>query len=259
MSKQRDALRRGIRDLLQDTSRDLVAFEGREPRPRPAVPPAPEPEAPAPPRRGPSESGGAAYDAPSPNGGPVDAVAEGAAARAEPTVVAPRHQDERLHVEEASAEARREEPAAEASSPPAAAPGPRPPLELTLPAAFSRPVLSGRIKSKPRRGESAGERPRSKSGAKKSKPPRAHRAPVPVRGGPAVPADDLVTEDVGPAPTESRTGVCRSYFVNHECWRVPAAYCNTALQVCVIRNCPVYHLHKDALERRFAKKFKHFW
>lgn len=58
---------------------------------------------------------------------------------------------------------------------------------------------------------------------------------------------------------QPRTGVCRSYFINHECWRVPNAYCNTALQVCVIRNCPVYHLHKDALERRFAKKFKHLW
>jgi hypothetical protein len=67
------------------------------------------------------------------------------------------------------------------------------------------------------------------------------------------------TDAAAPAPAEPRTGVCRSYFVNHECWRVPAAYCNTALQVCVIRNCPVYHLHKGALERRFAKKFKHFW
>jgi hypothetical protein len=72
-------------------------------------------------------------------------------------------------------------------------------------------------------------------------------------------ADDLEADNAGPAQAEPRTGVCRSYFVNHDCWRVPGAYCNTALQVCVIRNCPVYHLHKDALERRFAKKFKHFW
>jgi len=33
LSKKRDALRRGIRDLIEDTSRDLVAFEGREPKP----------------------------------------------------------------------------------------------------------------------------------------------------------------------------------------------------------------------------------
>ena len=34
MSQQRDALRRGIRDLLQDTSRDIVAFAGRyDPQP----------------------------------------------------------------------------------------------------------------------------------------------------------------------------------------------------------------------------------
>ncbi|HEV2358870.1 MAG TPA: hypothetical protein VGZ23_14850, partial [bacterium] len=71
--------------------------------------------------------------------------------------------------------------------------------------------------------------------------------------------ETVSADTVNPMQAQSRTGVCRSYFINHECWRVPNAYCNTALQVCVIRNCPVYHLHKDALERRFAKKFKHFW
>lgn len=82
---------------------------------------------------------------------------------------------------------------------------------------------------------------------------RARRAPD------AGSTDDLGPDAVDPAQAQSRTGVCRSYFINPECWRVPGAYCNTALQICVIRNCPVYHLHKDALERRFAKKFKHFW
>ncbi len=64
---------------------------------------------------------------------------------------------------------------------------------------------------------------------------------------------------VDPRQAQSRKGVCFAYFIKHECWRVPDAYCNTALQVCALRNCPVYHLHRDALERRFAGKFKHFW
>jgi len=64
---------------------------------------------------------------------------------------------------------------------------------------------------------------------------------------------------VDPRQAHARKGVCFAYFINHECWRVSDAYCNTALQVCALRNCPVYHLHQDALERRFAGKFKHFW
>ena len=57
----------------------------------------------------------------------------------------------------------------------------------------------------------------------------------------------------------SRKGVCSAYFINEQCWQIPEAYCNTALQVCIMRECPVYHLHKEALERRFARKFKHLW
>lgn len=66
-------------------------------------------------------------------------------------------------------------------------------------------------------------------------------------------------DGVNPQQAHTRKGVCFAYFVNHECWRVPDAYCNSALQVCALRNCPVYHLHQEALERRFAGKFKHFW
>jgi hypothetical protein len=57
----------------------------------------------------------------------------------------------------------------------------------------------------------------------------------------------------------SRKGVCSAYFINEQCWQVAEAYCNTALQVCITRECPVYHLHKEALEQRFARKFKHLW
>jgi len=141
-----------------------------------------------------------------------------------------------------------------------------------------RSARSARVPAdRPRRGASrrargAGRKPR----APDAPPKQAGRARAPaaeasgrkeaevfVRKGTAPGArrgaDDVGADTVRPAQTESRTGVCRSYFVNHECWRVPTAYCNTALQVCVIRNCPVYHLHKGALERRFAKKFKHLW
>ncbi len=56
-----------------------------------------------------------------------------------------------------------------------------------------------------------------------------------------------------------RKGVCQAYFINRRCWEVPEAFCNTALQVCMTRECPVYHLYKDELERRFAAKYRHFW
>jgi len=56
-----------------------------------------------------------------------------------------------------------------------------------------------------------------------------------------------------------KKGVCQAYFFNRRCWEVPEAFCNTALQVCMTRECPVYHLHKDELERRFAAKYRHFW
>ena len=252
MSKRRDALRRGIRDLIQDTSRDLIAFEGREPRPRPAAPDA-EGDARAARRVVPDEeTPGASHEPPALNGGPIDA-AERSAAPAEPAATAAG-----LHTEEPLAPHRPSEAPLELAMPPAFAGPVVPPARLTPDSATIDPQSADR--------RAADGRPLARAAAKKPKPARARRTaalkgrtPPPPRGTSGVPADDVVAEDAGPAPAESRTGVCRSYFINHECWRVPTAYCNTALQVCVIRNCPVYHLHKDALERRFAKKFKHFW
>jgi hypothetical protein len=214
LSKKRDALRRGIRDLLQDTSKDLVAFEGHEVRRHDATS-APLPEVPA------------------LNGGPFETAAghpaEHAGAGAEP--------GEGDRVEGAPHEpAPHPAPAAfelvaDATFLPAASPRGTPPA-----ARQSAPSRTAPKKAKRGRGTTA------KKGRRRSAPEEPDDADV-----------------VSPMPAESRTGVCRSYFINHECWRVPNAYCNTALQVCVIRNCPVYHLHKDSLERRFAKKFKHFW
>lgn len=100
-----------------------------------------------------------------------------------------------------------------------------------------------------------------------------HTVPVPPAAAPAVsrppasvrrrirrrPAPDVNADGVNPDQVHARKGVCFAYFLNPACWRIPEAYCNNALQVCITRECPVYHLHKDALEARFARKFRHFW
>src|SRR5713226_2448805 len=56
-----------------------------------------------------------------------------------------------------------------------------------------------------------------------------------------------------------KKGVCAAYFVNKKCWELPEAFCNQALHICRLRECPVYALHQDEMERRFAAKFKHLW
>ena len=56
-----------------------------------------------------------------------------------------------------------------------------------------------------------------------------------------------------------RKGVCAAYFANKRCWELPDAYCNHALHVCRLRECPVYDLHRQEMERRYAGKFKHLW
>ncbi len=86
-----------------------------------------------------------------------------------------------------------------------------------------------------------------------------------------VPADRPILRLVREAPTAEpmrgveeltlhpRKGVCTAYFVNKKCWELPEAFCNQALHVCRLRECPVYALHQDEMERRFAAKFKHLW
>ncbi len=71
-------------------------------------------------------------------------------------------------------------------------------------------------------------------------------APEPMRG----------VEELSLHP---KKGVCAAYFVNKKCWELPEAFCNQALHVCRLRDCPVYALHQDEMERRFAAKFKHLW
>jgi hypothetical protein len=56
-----------------------------------------------------------------------------------------------------------------------------------------------------------------------------------------------------------KKGVCAAYFKNKRCWELPDAYCNHALHVCRLRECPVYDLHREEMERKFAARFKHLW
>lgn len=107
-----------------------------------------------------------------------------------------------------------------------------------------RPALRKSARGKARRGK-ASSGPRVPAGKA-----RRDRRRVP---------EEIFLDGTDPRQVHARKGVCFAYFINKQCWRVPQAYCNTALHVCVVRECPVYRLHKDALERRFAEKYKHFW
>ncbi len=91
---------------------------------------------------------------------------------------------------------------------------------------------------------------------------RLVRDPVPL------PADHPAPETPPPIPEAvlpdmptalPKKGVCQAYFLNKRCWEIPDAFCNTALHMCMTRECPVYHLYKEEMERRFAAKYAHFW
>jgi len=91
---------------------------------------------------------------------------------------------------------------------------------------------------------------------------RLVRDPVPLpsehpAGTTPPPIPEAVLPDM---PTAlPKKGVCQAYFINKRCWEVADAFCNTALHICMTRECPVYHLYKEEMERRFAAKFAHFW
>jgi len=281
LNKKRDALRRGIRALIADTTRDLAAFEGREPERRPPAPRGPSAEA-APggaedttvagatlplslppaddrlpdadlPPPGDLRPAAMRYEVQPLNGSPISPAGNAAETAAPAGKTAPERTvppavpfefitetavfPPPVPAEGAAGSARR----------PASRSGKTHPAKARRP----RPARAG--------GGTSGESPRS-GGTRRARQGQASRAPVETAGqNRPSGTDDVPVDTLAPAPAESRTGVCRSYFINQECWRVANAYCNTALQVCVIRKCPVYHLHKDALEQRFAKKFKHLW
>lgn len=56
-----------------------------------------------------------------------------------------------------------------------------------------------------------------------------------------------------------KKGVCAAYFVNKRCWELTDAFCNQALHICRLRECPVYDLHREEMERRYSAKFNHLW
>src|SRR2546425_3553397 len=96
------------------------------------------------------------------------------------------------------------------------------------------------------------------------KPPAA-REPAPadrpilrlVRGAPP---DTLEPVRGGEELTlHPKRGGCAAYFANKKCWELPEALCNQTLHICRLRECPVYALHQEEMERRFAAKFKHLW
>ena len=251
MNKKQEALRRGLRSFIEDTSKELADLEGRPLR---------SPENPTDTEQ---------VDA---SAAVVGAEPERAAPAAPPTPDAPVHASDPGRTADAAARtadgtARVSDGVARASAaagavsipqPPKASPGPvssapepRPPLteppEAT-PHAAPTPAVT-REESPPAQAERPKRRGVLGSG-------RGPKAPVRRRSRPAA---EIGADGVSPAQVHARKGVCFAYFLNHECWRVADAYCNSALQVCITRECPIYQLHKDALERRFAKKFKHFW
>ena len=311
MSKRRDELRRGIRSLIRDTSRELADLEGREP-------PGEEPEVAAPEGTAvaPQEAAGGPGAAPAadPTAAPLrdgaGAETDGGFLHAEVVAVEVREISARPSaatesdlVQPTTPEGERgAEPraASEKAAPAAEAPLPKfdgsegegsanagdgapPPPDAG--AGVSEPEPAGAYppaSAAPARAEApppAGARAAASEqelaeadspGGVEPAPAKARRPgrKRPARGTPkkakgahrqAAPAAADALEGVDPAQARSRKGVCVAYFVDHECWHVRNAYCNTALHVCVMRACPVYHLHKVALERRFASKYRHLW
>jgi hypothetical protein len=269
LNKKQEALRRGLRSFIEDTSRELADLEGRElqPSPDPATPAGSEARV-----VGPEE-----VAAPQAGGSTVSVPHAAAPATREPLItperVAPSVAPAPPSPIDALAGASRPgvpEPRADGVSDRAPGPGTasridadRPPPARPAPPKESLPEGVERSRSVEHRGpEHSPEVTTARDGdpARLRRPAKsARRAAVPVRRRPPRAGADIASNGVSAEQAHARKGVCFAYFLNHECWRVPDAYCITALQVCITRECPVYHLHKDALERRFARKFKHFW
>jgi hypothetical protein len=92
--------------------------------------------------------------------------------------------------------------------------------------------------------------------------PGTRTVPIEAPAGPRAPAPALAPIYGIPGDAASvhpKKGVCAAYYVSHACWEVGEAYCNQALHVCMLRDCPVYNLNREELERRFAAKFSHLW
>jgi hypothetical protein len=209
LNKKLEALRRGLRSFIEDTSRELADLEGRAAAEdaaaeRPPAAPGSADDVPTPPP-------GVRSQIESPEEAAIESRMSGVAPAPEPAT--PRAAPAAEAFRPAAEEARRAEHPTKTPPPPAQHPAKSP----------RRPQATLRRRRRPQSGAKTG-----------------------VNG-------------VRAEQAQARKGVCFAYFLNNECWRVPDAYCNSALQVCITRECPVYHLHKEAFERRFARKFDHFW
>jgi hypothetical protein len=102
--------------------------------------------------------------------------------------------------------------------------------------------------------------PAAGEGTAQAPDPRAPDRPLLrlVQPPPAPPASEPGAR-AGPLTVHPRRGVCAAYLVTPRCWEVPDAFCNQALHICRLRECPIYALHQEELERRFAAKFRHLW
>ncbi|MBM3450604.1 MAG: hypothetical protein FJX78_06425 [Armatimonadetes bacterium] len=239
MRKSREELRRGLRALIRDTSRQLRDLEDKTPAAEgPAKPLLPDPESLA--RQAPAEPP-AATDADTDDRG---VQASPMQAGSEPVV-----QLDVLSPVPPPAEA----PAATSERPVEAEPRVRRKVAY-LPGVERVPDPTTNV-AEP---------------VTTTLPLEATPAPhaMPPHNPPAVapsPALDEARERLLRAELEDlahydeRRGVCFAFFLNRNCWDVDDAFCNHALQVCMLRNCPVYHLHREALEKQFAAKFKHLW
>jgi len=184
-----------------------------------------------------------------------------------PTPAAPAPQDGHSPVNGATNDAAPGSATAPTPAPPAAtrlpvAPPAVPALRAPGPAVIHPPPTP---QAAPSSGAAAPVAEGRASGAPTVAPPAAAVPAAPPRRPGARrrlrqrPAPDVDADGVNPDQVHGRKGVCFAFFLNPACWRIPEAYCNSALQVCITRECPIYHLHKDALEARFARKFRHLW
>ncbi len=256
MNKKQEALRRGLRSFIEDTSRELADLEGRALGPSPDSAESVDARETGTPRA----SATAVIASPTP-AAPEPPTAEPVVPRIVPVPVPP----------PTTLETRLLQVAAPSSVVPLvdplhpAVPQDKPPesvaTEVTAPRVAPQPTVRmiepAPIAPPPAKRE-AGDGRGSQPLQAPTRSPRRAQGAARRRPRTRITAD-LGADGVSAEQAHARKGVCFAYFLNHECWRVPQAYCNGALQVCIIRECPVYHLHKEALERRFARKFNHFW
>jgi len=276
LNKKQEALRRGLRSFIEEASRELADLEGRELSPRPrdvvddAVAPPVQDDTPTPVARDAGTVPAPQDVTPTPAAAPTPQVAlPGHATRdAAPTpvgrdAVQPLSASRPAPLVQGVSEQASEVPSSRggrAADPqdgartqaPAPAPLTRQPeaVQAVAPAPGAPVPTEGKPISH-RAGEVLGTEGQGTSRGERRKRTRARPR---QRAAPSIGVDGMSLQRL-----RSRKGVCSAYFINEQCWQIPEAYCNTALHVCITRECPVYHLHKEALERRFARKFKHLW